>query len=127
MRRINLKHLEKHKELSKEWYKKIEPFLIEVVDKNKDKLNGLRFHSSHGAIINKLVLRADGKFNIEYTSTEFGERWPGFIDDNQSKGYTSQQIVNNPWRGNEQLLDYNRSENARKELINGIKKRTVLI
>jgi len=119
-----LRQLTKREKLSKEWFQKIEPLLVEIINNNKEKIDGLKFYSSSRQKVNKLVLRSDGKFNIEYTSTEFGERWPGLIDDNQNKGYTSQQIVNDPWRGHEQLIDYNRSENARKELINEIKKRT---
>ncbi len=100
---LNEKH-EKRKErlkerenLGSEWYKNTRHILIGLLKKKKEEIDGLKFYTRNLAYntttANRIKVRDDGRFNVESSSTEYGEQWPGILDDNMGKGYTAKEIV----------------------------------
>ena len=66
------------KKLRVEWAKKAKPYIVEAINNNKKSADGLKFYtwayangigSLGNLMANKLKLRPDGKFDIEYTKT----------------------------------------------------------
>lgn len=118
------------------WYENIAPVLTHLLEKEKDKLNGLVFYTKdlayHSTTANRLIVRKDGRFNIESTSTEFGEAWEhAHVDDNYGKGYSPKEVVSDNYRKNISLNNaiaphrYVQYEpHYKEELIKEIKKRT---
>lgn len=89
--------LGKFQELSNQWYSEAESVVAEILDKDREGFDGFKFYTldkaSKTKLANKLSLRPNGNFDIETTSTEYGEQWPGYKLDKNGKGYTPKEVA----------------------------------
>ncbi len=95
--RRNLR-VQKRNTLGIQWYNEAEPILINLLEEKKNNIDGLTFYTTdsayHVKVAHKIKVRKDGKFNLESTSTEFGEYWDNaYVQDNSGKGFSAKEII----------------------------------
>jgi hypothetical protein len=118
---------EREEKERKDWNKTAAYIIEGVLKKNKKAFDGLIFNTS-GLHFSKLILRKDGKFNVEVLDGRMNLHLRSKLFSNNSRGYSSKEIVyaEEAFKDEHDTLipSFAGSEKGKENLIKEIKKRT---